>query len=253
VATATNVLTFAGSGTNLPIVRLLAASYESKHPGVHIIVPPSIGSTSGIRATADGAIDIGLVSRRLSSKETHLGLEIYTYAHTPLIIGVHPTVPAENLTYGEIVDIYRGKKSKWSNGKEIIVLTREPSDSTIEVMNREIAGFAAAYLESQDKKRWTTLFKDAEMNEALARTPNAIGFTDLGSLTIEKHLIKPLKVNGIAPSIKNIRQGRYLLVKPLMFVYRKDKLTPAARDFMNYVQSKEGRRILLRNGYLPEN
>jgi phosphate transport system substrate-binding protein len=242
----------AGSGTNLPIMRTLATAFQSKHPGITIEVPASIGSTSGIRAAADGAITIGLVSRPLKEQEKHLGLEFVTYARTPLVIGVHPTVPDNAMTLAEIVDIYRGKKRNWQNGKEIIVLTREPGDSTIEEMIHRVPGFKAAYEESQTAKRWTTLLKDLEMNETLARTPNAIGFSDLGALTIERHRIKPLKINGVAPTLVNLQSGRYPLAKPLMFVYKGTTLPPAARQFLNFVRSRAGAKILRDNGYLPE-
>ncbi|HEY6839303.1 MAG TPA: substrate-binding domain-containing protein [Geobacteraceae bacterium] len=245
-------LTIAGSGTNLPLVRVLATAFEKRHPKVHIDVPSSIGSTSAIRATADGAIAVGLVSRPLKDNEKGLGLDVVTFARTPLIIGVHPGVTVQNITYEEVVDIYRGKKTTWTNGKEIVVLTREPGDSTIVAMERGVPGFKEAYDESQKAKRWTTLFKDLVMNETLARTPNAIGFSDLGALTIERHHIRPLRVNGVAPTLKNLEAGTYRLAKPLMFVCHKEKLPPAAREFLVFVRSKEGAKIIRANGYLPE-
>lgn len=244
--------TIAGSGTNLPIMRTLAKAFQKKHPGITIEVPASIGSSSGIRAAADGAIAIGLISRPLKEQEKHLGLEIVTYAHTPLVIAVHPNVPDSAITLAEIIDIYRGRKRTWQNGKEIIVLTREPGDSTIEVMVSKVPGFRAMYEESQTAKRWTTLLKDLEMNETLAKTPNAIGFSDLGAITVEKHRIKPLKINGVAPTLRNMQEGRYPLVKPLMFVYNRAHISPSARQFLSFVRSGEGAKIMLDNGYLPE-
>jgi phosphate transport system substrate-binding protein len=245
-------LLMAGSGTNLPIIRLLVKEFRKKHPGIAIEVPASIGTTSGIRAAADGAIAIGLISRPLRANETGLGLETVTYAYTPLVIGVHPGVAEENITGVELVAIYQGKKTTWQSGREIIVLTREPGDSTIEVLEKMVPGFRDAYGESWKAKRWTTLLRDLEMNEMLAKTPQAIGFSDLGALTIERHRIKPLRVDGVAPTLKNMQQGKYPLVKPLMFVYRKDKLSPAARQFLALVRSPLGARIMRANGYLPE-
>ena len=245
-------LLFAGSGTNLPIIRVLAQVFQRSHPGITIDIPASIGSTSGIRAAADGAIAIGLISRPLKDNEKGLGLDVVTYARTPLVIGVHPTVAEDTISYAEIIDIYRGKKRNWKDGKEIIVLTREPGDSTIEVMNEGVPGFGEVYEESRKAKRWTTILKDLEMNQSLAKTPNAIGFSDLGALTIERHRIKPLRVNGVAPTLRNVQVGEYPLTKPLMFVYHKEKLPPAARKFIAFVRSNEGAKVLRANGYLPE-
>jgi phosphate transport system substrate-binding protein len=245
-------LVFAGSGSNLPIIRVLAKAFQRSHPRITIDVPASIGSTSGIRAAADGAIAIGLISRPLKENEKGLGLDVITYARTPLVIGVHPTVTEDNISYAEIIDIYRGKKKTWKDGKEIIVLTREPGDSTIEVMNEGVPGFREVYDESQKAKRWTTLLKDLAMDQTLAKTPYAIGFSDLGALTIDRHQIKPLRVNGVAPTLRNAQEGKYPLAKPLMFVFHKEKLPSAAREFLAFVRSKEGAKVLRTSGYIPE-
>lgn len=242
----------AGSGTNLPIMRLLAKAFEKRHPGVRIEVPPSIGSTSGIRAAADGAVAIGLVSRQLKESEKSLGLQVVPYARTPLVIGVNPSVAEKDITYGDIIDIYRGKKNRWQSGRNIVVLTREPGDSSIEVLARMVPGFAEVYAESQKANRWTTLMKDLEMNQSLAFTPEAIGFSDLGSLTVEEHRIKPLRVNGVAPTVKNLENGSYPLMKPLLLVFSRERIPAAAREFIAFVRSRDGARLLRANGYLPE-
>lgn len=246
-------LILAGSGTNLPIIRVLAQAFLQQHPELSIEVPKSIGSNGGINAVADGAIAIGLISRELRQREMGLGLTVQNYARTPLIIAVHPSVAEENLSLTEILDIYWGKKTSWKNGKEIIVLSREPGDSSIEAMEKRVPGFREVYEESQQAKRWTILFTERVMNETLAKTPQAIGFSDLGQLTIERHPIKALKVNGVAPTVKNLKNGSYPLHKPLAFVYRKDRLPEGARLFIDFVRSKEGEKILKTNGYLPEN
>lgn len=245
-------LVFAGSGTNLPLVRVLAKAFQRTHPGIEIEVPESIGSTGGIQAAADGAIALGLISRELKDKEKGKGLTILTCAHTPMIIGVHPSVPEDNITFEELLNIYRGKKRTWKDGKDIVVLTREPGDSSVEVLVKGIPGFREAYKESQKAKRWTVLLTDQKMNETLAKTPHAIGLSDLGIITIEKHAIKPLKVNGIAPTLKSLQSGNYMLYKTLSFVYRKDTLTAGAREFMAFVKSAQGKKMLMDNGYLQE-
>ena len=245
-------LVFAGSGTNLPIIQVLAQAFQRSHPGIRIEVPASIGSSSGIRAAADGAIAIGLISRPLQENENGLGLDVVTYAHTPLIIAVHPSVAEEEISSAAIIDIYRGKKRTWRDGTEIIVLTREPGDSTIEVLTKSVPGFGTVYEESMKAKRWAVLLTDLEMAQFLAKTPHAIGFSDLGALTVEQQRIKALRVNGVAPTLENAQAGKYPLVKPLLFVYHQEKLPPAAREFIVFVRSQEGARILRANGYLPE-
>lgn len=245
-------LIFAGSGSNLPIIRVLVQAFQRSHPGISIEVPASIGSSSGIRAAADGAIALGLISRPLRESEKGLGLDVVTFAHTPLIIAVHPSVTEEEISSAAIIDIYRGKKRTWRDGAEIIVLTREPGDSTIEALTKSVPEFGAVYEESMKAKRWAVLLNDLDMVQFLAKTPHAIGFTDLGALTVGQQRIKPLRVNGVAPTLENVQAQKYPLVKPLLFVYHQEKLPPAAREFLDFVRSPEGAGILRANGYLPE-
>jgi phosphate transport system substrate-binding protein len=245
-------IVLAGSGGNLPITRLLSGAFMRLNPEYKIeVVAGTIGSTGAIRAAADGAIALGLVSRQLREAERNLGVTVLPYARTALVIGAHPSVADSNLTFEDLVNIYKGKKTQWKDNREIVVLTREPGDSTIEVVERAVPGFKEAYQESQRAKRWTVLFTDQQMNETLAKTPYALGFSDMGAITAEHLTIKVLNVNGVFPLPQHVLAGRYPLVKTLGFAFRPEKLHPGAKAFMEFVKSKEGARVMRLHGYLP--
>lgn len=241
---------FAGAGSNLAITRILADAFIKTHPGVTINIPESIGSTGGIRAVSEGAVTIGLISRPFREQEKKLGLEEVPYARTLIVIGVHPGVTDDEITFEEIVQIYRGKKTKWKNGQDIIVLTRDKGESTTDVMEQVIPGFREANDESLQARRWIVAFTDQDMNRLLMTTPNAIGISDLGTIKSERLNIKMLKVNGNSPTPENVIKGRYVLVKTLDFVFKKDHLPPEAKAFMDFVRSKQGQKIMKGNGYL---
>jgi phosphate transport system substrate-binding protein len=243
-------LIFAGSGTNLPITRRLVDAFMRKHPEVKIEVPPSIGSTGGIRAAADGAITIALTSRPFRESEQGLGLVIGPYARTALVLVAHPSVPDDALSFQDLVRIYRGQKATWADGRTIVVLTRELGESSIDVLFDTVPGFKAAYLESFRDRLWTVLASDQEMNRAVVRIPGSLGLSDMGAIVSERLPVKVLKVNGIAPTTANVADGRYPLVKTLCFVYRERNLPPAAKAFLGFVQSGEGAKVLKAQGYL---
>lgn len=244
-------LVFAGSGSNVGIVRRLAEAYRRAHPDVTIEVPPSIGSTGGIRAAASGAIAVGLISRPLRPPEAGLGLTVVPFARTPVVIAAHPGVIDDGLTLDDLVAIYRGERTRWRDGREIIVLTREPGDSSIEVLERAVPGFKEAYADSHRLKRWTVLATDQEMTRVLAKTPYALGLSDAGAMATEQLAIKALAVNGVPPSAESVAGSRYPLVKELAFAFRGDRVPAAARAFMDFVGSPDGRTLLRRYGYLP--
>lgn len=248
---ASTSLVFAGSGSNLPIVKLLVKEFSKSRPDIKIKVPASIGSTGGIKAAADGAVAIGLIARPLKAEEQKLGLTVVPYARTAVVIGTHLSVVDDNITSPELIQIYQGRKAQWQDQQEIIVLTREPGDSSIIVLEQKIPKFKQVYAESQQAKRWSTLYTDQQMNQALATTPQAIGFSELGAITADRLPIKVLKLNGSYPTPKNVLSGSYPLVKSLSFVFVKEKLPAAAQDFLNFVNSQAGQKSLRTNGYLP--
>lgn len=244
-------LILAGSSGHLAVVKRLAEAFARVHPEITIHVPPSLGSGGAIRAAADGAIAIGLVSRPLEEEEKGLGLTVLPYARTALVIGAHPSVADDGVTFEDLVAILHGTKPRWKDGHEIIVITRNPGSSTFEILGWTIPGFQRAFAESYRARRWTSALTDQEMDRLIASTPYAIGFTNLGVITVERLPIKALKVNGVAPTSENIRRGRYPLVKPLAFVFVEAKLPAGARLFLEFARSREGEKVLRANAYVP--
>lgn len=244
-------LVFAGSGGNLLLTRALADGFMREHPDILIEVPESIGSRGGIRVAAEGAVVVGLVSRELKGEEKELGLTVTPYARTGVVFGAHSEVSESGITFEDIVDIYKGTKSSWKDGREIIVLTREPGDSSIELLARTVPGFSEAYAESWKARRWTALFTDQEMEKTLRKVPNAIGLADMGYARAEASGIKALSINGAPATLESLSSGEYPFVKTLSFVYLGDRLPEEARLFIEYAQSEEAVNMMRDAGYLP--
>ena len=242
---------FAGSGSNLSMIRILAAEFQKTAPELKIKVPPSIGSTGGINAVLDGKITVALISRPLREEEQKFGLRVIPYAQTAVVIGAHPTVSDDNVTYTDLIDIYKGTKTRWSDGEEIIVLSRDPGDSLIFVLQQNVPGFKEVYAESQEAKRWMTLFTDQESNQVLADTEHAIGLADLGVIITEKVKVKVLQVHGIAPTAENVTNGKYPFAKTLAFVLPPREISPEVGAFIDFVRSREGAKILSSYGFIP--
>lgn len=244
-------LTAAGSGVNLGITRLLAEAFMKKNPGIVITVPGSIGTRGAIKAMADGAIALGLISRPLEKEEKALGLTAIPYGRVPIVVATHPDVKEDEITFQELIDIYQGKKTSWKDGRQIIVQSREKSDSGFLVLQNKIPGFKAAYQESQEAKRWTLYFTDQEANAAIAKTQGSIGVSDLGMIKTERLNIKALKLNGVLPTPEHLLNGSYPLERELSFIRQVKSLSKEAKAFLDFVGSAAGRQILKSNGYLP--
>lgn len=83
----------------------------------------------------------------------------------------------------------------------------------------------------------------------VAGDPAALGYLSLGSINDS---VKVLCVDGVAPTKEEIAAGRYPLVHPFNVVTRGsvDNLSPVAKDFLDWVLSSEGQRIVETAGYL---
>ncbi len=242
-------LVLAGSGVALPVTRELVAAFA--RPDVRIEIPASLGSTGGIRAAAEGAVTVALHARPLRKAEERFGLTVVPYARTPLVLGAHSSVQEDNLTADALVRIVQGEKSRWRDGREIVVLLLYPGDSATEELLSKIPALRQPYTASYDAKRWTFFYNDQLLNETLPRTPGGLGPIPLGSIVTGHFPVKRLAFNGIAPTVENIEAGRYPLELTLRFAFRPETLPAPARAFLTFVRSAAGARILRAHGYLP--
>jgi phosphate transport system substrate-binding protein len=243
-------LHLAGSGSNLPLTRSLATAFSVEHPDLTITVHESIGSSGGIRAVRDGAIDLGLVSREFDDEAEGEGLEVIPYARVAVVFAAHPSVPVDGLTTQEVLELYSGSRSHWSDGTDVVVFQRETGDSAHVIAGRELMGFAEVDAAAAASGRWRVLFYDQAMQERLMSTEGSVGLFDLGGAVSQDLPIKVLSLDGVAPTEANIVQGRYPLHKPLAFVSRGDHGELAER-FVSFVRSATGQSIIRDLGYIP--
>lgn len=243
-------LVLAGSGTNLPLARALAAAFRARRGEAKIVVPESIGSTGGIRAVRDGAIDVGLVSRPFTAEEAKLGLTMIPYARVPVIVAANPSVPDACVASSALPAMWAGGSARWSDGSRVIVLQRERGDSSFLAVSRRVPGLDGENAAAYDANRWRVLYDDRSMQEALMATDGATGIFDLGAITAQRLPIKALCVDGVAPSTEGVATGRYPYFKDLAFVTSGPPEGLRA-DVLAFVASPEGRAITASLGYVP--
>ena len=74
----------------------------------------------------------------------------------------------------------------------------------------------------------------------------AIGYASLGSLN---ETVKAVKVGGVEATADNINAGTYTLARPFNIVTG-DSVSEVAQDFINYIMSEDGQKIISDNGYI---
>ena len=134
--------------------------------------------------------------------------------------------------------------------EEITIVSREDGSGTrsafIELFGVETTG------EDGKKVDNTTLAAIITNSTSVVMTTvsgdkNAMGYLSLGSLN---DTVKALSIDGAQPSVANIENGTYTIARPFI-VATKGDLSEAAQDFMDYILSTQGQKIVNDNGYIP--
>ena len=236
-----------GSTSVTPLMELFQTEYARIHPNVRITISGT-GSGDGITGAASGIYDIGMSSRELRPAEIGTGLEPLVIAIDGIAIIVHNNNPVSGLSIDQVKGIYTGAITRWeqlgaaANGKTggIAVISREPGSGTRGAF-QEILGFTDAELVSGAN----ILDGTGAIRSSVAGNPDSIGYISSGSVNDS---VKALNIDGVAPSVANLRNSSYKISRPFVLITRRGVApTPAAQAFIDWIMSASGQAIVARS------
>ena len=70
------------------------------------------------------------------------------------------------------------------------------------------------------------------------------------SLTALDDSVKVVKIDGVSPNKDTIEDGSYKLQRPFALAYKKDSATDLSKDFLEYVKSKNAKKLIEEDGLL---
>lgn len=112
-AAGSGTVTVAGSSSVTPVMEKLAEAYEAINGNVDVQVQQS-DSTTGITNAIDGVCDIGMASRAVNDDELSQGVEATVIATDGIAVIVSPDSPVDELTSEQVMQIYTGEVTDWS-------------------------------------------------------------------------------------------------------------------------------------------
>ena len=233
------VCTVAGSTSVQPFAEKLAEIYMERHRGLIINVQGG-GSTAGIRSVRGEAANIGTCSRELSEEEKDLKEIVIAWDGIAII--VHPDNKVQNLSLSRLRDIFAGRIKHWYElgwvHKSIHFVTREEGSGTRNAFEELVMHDVPISDEAlvQDS--------NGSVREIVANDPHAIGYISYG---IVDQRVKSLSIDGIEVNLRTIKEKRYELTRPFLFVTR-EKPHGLAGDFIDFILSSEGQGILEKEG-----
>lgn len=138
--------------------------------------------------------------------------------------------------------------AKFDASKTISVVTREEGSGTRDAFT----ALTGVLVKDGDNKTDNTTTSAVTINSTEAVITNvkdneaAIGYISLGSLN---DTVKALKIGGVEATADNVKSGDYAVSRPFNIAY-KGELSDVAQDFVDYIMSSDGQKIVSDNGYV---
>ncbi|MBN1625917.1 MAG: phosphate ABC transporter substrate-binding protein [Deltaproteobacteria bacterium] len=236
-----HTVTIAGSTSVMPFTEKLAEYFMLENPD-YIVEVQGGGSTAGVQACMNYTVDIGMSSRHL--KDNEKALTDVTICNDGIAIVVNPGNPLDTLTIEQIRGIFNGRIKNWKDlgwiDREIDAVSREEGSGT----RGSFEDLIMNKLEIDDG----IMVQDSNgsVKEVIATDPYAIGYISLGLLDGR---VKGLAVNGVSPTMENIKSGDYEIVRPFLYLTNGEP-DECARTFIDFVLSMEGQTILQKEGLI---
>ena len=251
---AQEVIRVGGTGTGTLLIQRVLGSYSKLRPDVQAtaIMPP-MGSNGGLRALAAGIIQIAIVSIPRTYPENSQDAGAATdipWVGTPLIFTGSDVVSGTKLTIDQVAAIYSGRVTQWPGGNPIRLVTRTDRETDTRILRAISPEMSAALTIASKRLGMPFAENDLDNQSLLQRTPGSFGAIALGQVLLSKGSLKPVTLDGVSPSSKNLRTGTYRLQKPLYLVVSKAP-SAATLDLIKYLQSPDVMAMIGRYGFIP--
>lgn len=220
------------------------------------------GSSTGFRGLLGGDASVAMSSRRIKVSEveqlSELG-NLRSYASEQVIaidglaVIVHPANPIQGLSLNQLARVFSGEVDNWSavggDDAAIKLYARDANSGTWDTFDSLVLN--GEYELSPRSKRFES---NDELSDSVADDPNGIGFVGLASVRRSKSLaISEEGTEALKPEVLVVATEDYALSRRL-FIYTAEQEQHAfIRDFLLYLQSDRGQRIVERTGFVSQN
>jgi phosphate transport system substrate-binding protein len=240
-------LKISGGTAHIPVMKAAAQNIMTGNAGITISIAGG-GSGVGIKQVGEGLVDIGNSGRKPSEAELKKhALKMHRWAIDGVGVVVNPDNPIKSLSTAQLKDIYAGKLTNWKAvggpDKSINIYTRDNASGTRAVFWKK------ALSKSDISAKAHFAASNGAMKTAVAQDPYAIGYVSVGHID---QSTAPVAIDGVAPTLDNVKEGRYKVARGL---YSNTKGDPEglAKKFIDYLYSAEGQKIVSEKGFIPVN
>jgi phosphate transport system substrate-binding protein len=246
---AAETLVIGGTGSATSVARKIAEAYRQTRPALVLQVLPSLGTSGGLRALADGQIDIALSARALKPQERE-GMRLEPFARTPLAFVANADVTVSGLNTDALIAFFRGTATRWPDGTRARPVLRPYLDAESRVLAAWSKPLADALADAVYRTDLLVTMTTQENLETIEQIPGAFGYAPLSEVLTGDRPLRVLAFEGVEPLPALLAAGEYPLALTLAMVTN-PATSEHARAFIDFVRSAAGARILEAAGCLP--
>ncbi|WP_330296893.1 MULTISPECIES: phosphate ABC transporter substrate-binding protein [unclassified Streptomyces] len=245
-----------GSTTVAPVASDAAEALKSK--GLKITVATQGGSAGGISQLGAGQIKVALSSKPLSDQDRK------TYPKTDFVptqigadaVGIIVTKEVadggvKSLTKEQVKGLFEGTITNWSQvggpDVKVFVYDKEPGRGTREVLDKFVYGGEKPPPPPQSDN-YAVVGGNLETLNKLESTRGSVGPLSTGFIEGHDGLVA-VPLDGVAPTLENVKSSKYPMTRPL-FVITNGQPQGSAKEYIDYILSAEGQKLLPKHGYL---
>ena len=260
-----------GSDTLNNLMTFWAEGFQKQYPNIKVQIEGK-GSSTAPPALIAGTSQLGPMSRPMKSEEIDEFEKKYGYppsmvrvAVDGLAVYVNKDNPLEKVTLQQIDSIF--SKTRKRGGKDAktwgdVGLTGDWAAKPISLYGRNSASGTYGYFKEHalDKGDYKDTVKEqpgsASVVQGVTEDRFGIGYSGIGYRTSG---VKPVAVSakgdayfGVSP--EEVLSGKYPISRYLYVYYNAapgKPLDPLVREFLRFVESKEGQEIVVKDGYMP--
>jgi len=244
-------LIIGGTGSAGPLVEILFKDFQKQSPGITLnLIAPPLGTNGALQALAQGRIHMVMVGRPLAKGELSQFGQHFNLADTPFVVASRDGLRRGGFTLDEVANVYHGRLNKWDNGAPIRLVMRGAFESDTLLLREMSTSLSTALEAARKRPGMSGAVNDIETVQLLASTPGSFGPTTLGLLATMGVRLQLFPLNGVAPTLANLRNGTYPWHKKITVVLPLQP-RPAAASFAAYLRTAKAQEVLLHNDYLP--
>ena len=262
-----------GSDTLANLMTFWAEEFRKQYPNVNIGIQAA-GSSTAPPALTEGTSNLGPMSRKMKDKELQSFEAKYGYKPTAIPVAIDALAvfvskdnPVEGLTIPQVDAIFSSTR-KCGYDKDAktwgdVGVTGAFADKTIQLYGRNSVSGTYGYFKKKalckgDYKNGVNEQPgSASVVQSVTASVNGVGYSGMGYQTSGVKAVPLAKKQGeayIAATAENALKGKYPLSRFLYVYVNKEPNKPLDKltyEFIRMVLSKEGQRIVEKDGYVP--